>query len=261
VENDMLKNKVKHLEAKNQTLSSSFEMAKQETESMYVKLTKVEGNNMKLRTIAKMCQQACEVHELLYEMATNFSTLCEMTYPTRTGGGTRSSSDDSDKGMLSRARVLLRDLDSNMELQSHVSQSSSGNLLSGWNLSMSQYTGTTSGLSSAASSMAEVELNSSEMDQLKLYYQGLVRYAGILIKNLEEIDGIKGLNAVKEPAIIKDSLFDSSNRTHYGICDMEDCADNEELCKIREEKAELRVRINDAVIHSILHKHKSNHLQ
>jgi hypothetical protein len=91
--------------------------------------------------------------------------------------------------------------------------------------------------------MAEVELNSSEMDQLKLYYQGLVRYAGILIKNLEEIDGIKGLNAVKEPAIIKDSLFDSSNRTHYGICDMEDCADNEELCKIREEKAELRSQI------------------
>ena len=113
--------------------------------------------------------------------------------------------------------------------------------LSGWNLSMSQYTGTTSGLSSAASSMGDIELNRTEIDQLKSCYQGLIWHSNQLIEKLIEIDGIKGLDTVKESVATKDSVHVDSNRVHHNIADMEDCVDTEELCKMREEKAELRV--------------------
>lgn len=244
VENEHLKSRVKHLEAKYHTLAGSFEIAKQETEVMYQKLAKVEGNNCRLRHIVKLCQQACEVHELLYEMKVSpatdgFSPICDSEFSSR-----NTEHGLSGKNVLTRARSMLHHLESNKDLHNYLPPPSTDgkSSLTSWNFSMSQYTGTTSGLSSSASSVGggELELNSTEVQQLKMYYQGLVWYASHLVGSLSEIDGLKDLDTVRDPKVTKDSPL----TTDYSkMGDMEEYADAEELCKIREEKAELRVSV------------------
>lgn len=260
VDNDFLKTKVKHLEARYHTLTNSFDMAKQETESMYIKLSKVESNNCRLRHIVKLCQQACEVHELLYEMKLSsstggdFSSICDSDYASR---NTEQTSRLELGKYVQRARSLLHDLESDKDFQNHLTSQSGGGggegkySLSGWNFSMSQYTGTTSGLSSAASSMGDIELNRTEIDQLKSCYQGLIWHSNHLIEKLMEVDGVKGLETVKDSVIIKDSHID---RVQHGIADIEESVDTEELCKMREEKAELRVSGNDNLLSFIFKK-------
>ena len=54
------------------------------------------------------------------------------------------------------------------------------------------------------------------------------------------VEGQKGLEAVKDWELVKDCL-PAGHRG--GIMDLEDAANAEELCKIREEKAEMRVRL------------------
>ncbi len=246
VENEHLKSLVKSLQAKYITVCSSFESAKLETDDMFRKMSSVEANNCRLRRIVSLCQQACEVHEMLYEMkeaearppstSSPFSPM-DFDSPTRTN----SHDINSGKNVLSRVRSLLKLMESNQELQTFLPTVYGNNKASsaGWNLSMSQYTGTTSGLSCPSSLGPEAELNSTEIEQLKVYYQALVRYSKHLLDTLIEIDGLQGVDSVKEPTILKDSI--SSDLHGSRILDLEDAADTEELCKIREEKAELRV--------------------
>ena len=209
---------------------------------MVCKLAQVEGNNCCLRHITKLCKQACEVHELLYEMKLTPTSSTSPTFPSFPDSNYSADRNDLGKHVLLRARCILSDLESNKELQSHIPTQPSDGFLSGWNLSMSQYTATTSGLSSGVSSIGEAELNSNEIDQLKIYYQGLVSYASQLTGTLVEVDGLRGLMCVKDPNIVKDSLFDK-NKMDQAVVDIEDYVDTEELCKIREEKAELRVSV------------------
>ncbi len=245
VENDHLRSRVKTLEAKYDTLSNSFEAAKLETEEMFRKMSSVEANNIRLRHTVKLCQQACEVHEMLYEMkeaearppstSSAFSPM-DFDSPTRTAGHDISAA----KNVLSRVRSFLKLMESNQELQSFLPTVHGKTSTAGWNLSMSQYTGTTSGLSCASSIGPEAELNSTEVEQLKVYYQALVRYSKHLLDTLVEIDGLQGASTMKDPIVIKDSALPDPH-TGSRILDMEETADTEELCKIREEKAELRV--------------------
>ena len=246
VENDHLRSQVKSLESKNSTLASSFETAKQQTEDMFCKLSKVEANNCRLRHVIHLCQQACEVHEMLYEMKeaearppSTSSAFSPMDYdsPTRTS----SHDPNAGKNVLSRVRSLLHIMESNQELQTYLPSVHGKMSTAGWNLSMSQYTGTTSGLSCASSLGPEAELNSTEIEQLKVYYQALVRYSKHLLDTQSVVDGLQGIETVKSPNVIQDSITDDPHLSGGKILDMEDSADTEELCKIREEKAELRV--------------------
>ena len=243
VENDHLRSRVKTLEAKYDTLSNSFEAAKLETEEMFRKMSSVEANNIRLRHAVKLCQQACEVHEMLYEMkeaearppstSSAFSPM-DFDSPTRTA----SHDINAAKNVLSRVRSFLKLMESNQELQSFLPTVHGKTSTAGWNLSMSQYTGTTSGLSCASSIGPEAELNSTEVEQLKVYYQALVRYSKHLLDTLVVIDGLQGASTMKDPTMLKDS---KEPDPHSRILEMEETADTEELCKIREEKAELRV--------------------
>ena len=247
VDNEHLCSQVKHLEAKYQTLTSSFETAKQEKEEMYHKLSTVENNNCRLRHAVKLCQQACEVHELLYEMkeAEGRPTSTGSAFsPIDYGSPTRTTPHDplSGKNLLTRARSLLHHMETNQELQTYLPTVHGKTTTAGWNLSMSQYTGTTSGLSCSSSVGPEAELNSTEVEQLKVYYQALVCYSNYLLETLVHVDGLKTTKTVKEAIVTKDSQL--VELQHSGrVIDMEDCADTEELCKIREEKAELRVSV------------------
>ena len=216
------------------------------SEYMFCKLAQVEGNNCCLRHITKLCQQACEVHELLYEMKYSPSATSP-SFTSFPSDNYSSDRNDLGKHVLLRARYLLNDLDSNKELQSHIPVQPAEGSLSGWNLSMSQYTATTSGLSSGVSSIGEAELNSNEIDQLKVYYQGLVSYASRLVGSLVEVDGLSQLISLKDPNIVKDSFFDKG-KMEQAVADIEDYVDTEELCKIREEKAELRVSVVSLLI-------------
>lgn len=264
MEYEHLRNKVKHLEAVCQRLTTSFDTAKYEAETMFQKLSQVEGNNTRLRHITQLCQRACEVHELLYEMKFFPSTTSSPpghTFPSfsdndfsslPTPSDPRGGDTGTNKSVLVRARYILSDLESNEELRPFVPPlvtEGDGKFpsLSSWNLSMSQCTGTASVFSSGVSSMGgEIELNNTEMDQLKMYYQGLVSYTSHLMSRLVEVDGLAGLKTLKDPVVIKDCVLDTS-KIQQAVADMEEYVDTEELCKIREEKAELRVSIHQYV--------------
>ena len=78
----------------------------------------------------------------------------------------------------------------------------------------------------------------SEVERLKLHVQALLHYKNHLVSTLVSLDGLKGLETVKKGEIEKDCTLAEHSGT---IIDLEDAANAEELCKVREEKAELRV--------------------
>ena len=86
----------------------------------------------------------------------------------------------------------------------------------------------------------EVEISQAEIDRLRLYTQALRQYESHLIATLTSMEGVKGIELVKKNEIIKDSNLLEQGRVD--ITELEDAAHAEELCKVREEKAELRVR-------------------
>lgn len=243
VENELLKTQVKHLEAKYHTLTGSFEMAKLESDSMFKKLSTVEANNMRLRQALRHCQQAYEIQELLCELRLVDGRVVDAgsSYSAMLGYDSPSRSPDRDLSgvrhiLLSRARTLLHTLEtSKEELQCFQpsSQSDTGSTMLGRTLNLS----VTSGFNSCGS---ETELASNEIERLRSFSQALLGQCNHLIESLSEVDGLKQLQCVKEPSVTKDSVgMDAGGGGK--VVDMEENANAEELCKVREEKAELKV--------------------
>lgn len=71
IENEHLKKAVDHLKSKHATLAHSFESSKANMDSMYHTVLKVEANNTRMKLIIKLCQQACEVYEVLLDLRTS----------------------------------------------------------------------------------------------------------------------------------------------------------------------------------------------
>ena len=242
VENQHLHAQIKHLDARNTTLNGSFIKAKAETDLMYQKLAKVEANNCRLRNIVKLLQESLKFHELLYDILvwdhqssnSRFSPVNEFSSSSNHCNFHAKSSSH----VLYKAKCLIESMEDNLELQTYLPSLHSSNK-DRWNSSLSQYTAT-SGLSSASSGAPETEICVSEVQQLKIYYEAILKYSNHLIDTLEEIDGLNKVSTVKTAHITQDSLLSQDiDRT----CDIEEYADNEELSKVREEKAELRVSV------------------
>lgn len=235
VENEHLQAQLKHLDARNTTLNGSFMKAKAETDIMYQKLAKVEANNCRLRNIVKILQESLQFHELMYDIVIwdqnssrnmPFPPAAKFSPPTSTHHSNGSSH------LMYKANFLIQSVQDNLELRRYLTCDKKDQ----WNSSLSQYT--TSGLSSASSGTGDTEVILTEVQKLKMYYQAMLKHSNHLIDTLEEIDGLNKVLTVKEFHVAQDSLLSQDlDRT----CDMEECADNEELSKIRVEKAELRV--------------------
>ena len=78
-----------------------------------------------------------------------------------------------------------------------------------------------------------------DMERLKVYGQALRSNVYHLVSTLNPVDGLKGLDMVKNPDKVKD-CEQADGSTHH-ILDLEEAANAEELCKAREERAEMKV--------------------
>ena len=254
VDNEQLKSTVEHLKSKNTTLANSFETAKANTEIMYTQAQSVEANNTRLRHALKLCQQACEVFEVLLELRFSdprHSGSNPNYYPSfEVYNSLESSTRSPDREQVStkhsianRVRCLLHALEEDTELPKYHSSvrsrpgSGEYQQTNHWAVTLSQNTGTTSGFSSLSGGL-DGEVTQSEVERLKLYVQALLHYKNYLVGTLVSLDGLKGLETVKKGEIEKDCTLAEHSGT---IIDLEDAANAEELCKVREEKAELRV--------------------
>ena len=255
VENEYLQSRLEHLKSKNTMLANSFENAKANMEGMYTHSQKVEANNMCLLHALRHCYQACEVYEVLLELSRRMSSSNPHYFPSFEYSSLESSTRSPDREHHSsasssgkppavlRARNLLHSLDSDLELQKFLPGTRSRSngtdyrqTVAVWG-SSSQNTGTTSGLSSMSSGM-EGEITPDELERLRLYTQALILRKNEYTSTVVPTDGRKGLEFVKEREVVRDCL----PAGHGGqIMDLEDAANAEELCKVREEKAELRV--------------------
>ena len=242
VDNEQLKSTVEHLKSKNTTLANSFETAKANAEIMYMQAQSVEANNTRLRHALKLCQQACEVFEVLLELALNdprhFSSNPRY-YPSFESLESLTPSPEQ-VSMKHKVRNLLHTLEEGIELPKyHPSvQSQPGSRkyqqTTHWALTLSQNTDATSEYSSLSGGLDD-EVTPSEVDQLKLQLQALLHYKNHLVSTLVSVDGLKGLETVKKGEIKEDCTLAEHSGT---IIDLEDA---EELCKVSKEKAELRV--------------------
>ena len=255
VRSEHLESQIKHLKAKNTMLANSFENAKANMESMYSHAQKVEANNTRLLHAVKHCYQACEIYEVLLELRITdrrnpqfFPSFesCSLESSTRSPdrehhSSTSASSSGRSHAVL-RARNLLHSLDSDTQLQTYLPRQHPPN---GTNFPTtvwggSQNTGTTSGLSSMSGGI-EGDITPEEIDRLRLYIQALIRRKDHYTDTLVSVEGLHGLEVVKNWELVKDCL----PAGHGGqIMDLEDAANAEELCKVREEKAELRVSLH-----------------
>ncbi len=256
VENKHLQERVEHLKAKNTAISESFQSSKLNMDEMYHNAEKIEANNVRLRHALIMAQHACEAFEVLFELRSGYSRHGGSngsyfpSFESSSFDSTLARSPDREQVSLKhtatyRARCLLHSLDSNVELQSYPPlvnmrqgsgeyHSHTTNWLPG---TLSQNTGTTSGLSSMSGGI-EGDITQAEIDRLKQYSQALLHYENHLTSTLVPMDGLEGLKTIKKPVVVKDCYQADASGS---ITDLEDAAHAEELCKVREEKAELRV--------------------
>ena len=185
-------------------------------------------------------------------------------------GGSASSSRSSLPG---RKQLLLSQLEANPELQSYLPYgkvtSRGANIEVGggegsgveelhWpTITLSQSTSATSGYGSMSGGMdVEItprdlarlrlhEISPSDLERLELYGQALFHYENHLVSTMVSVDGLSGLATVKAEERVVDCLSAEGvgeGRTGGGRHpNMEDAAHVEELCRIKEEKAELKV--------------------
>lgn len=255
VENEHLKYAVDHLKARLATMTSSFEKAKEDMIEMYHKAKEYEANNTRLRHALKLCQQSCEVNDILIEYknldARNHGSVNSSYFPSFDSSyDTTARSPDREVLVVrnclpGRVRSLLNQLESNPELQSYLPYGKLGKSNGDyhghghWPLgTLSQNTGTTSGLSSMSGG-TDVEITPSDLERLKQYSLALMHYENHLLSTMVSVDGLNGMATVKKQEKVSDSLTPEQGRGETN--DMEDAAHAEELCKIREEKAELKV--------------------
>ncbi len=258
VENVHLQERIEHLKAKNTTISHSFQSAKLNMDEMYHTAERIESNNVRLRHALQMSQQACDAFEVLLELRSGDSRNNPSngsyfpSFDNSSLDSTLTRSPDREQISIKhtamyRARSLLHNLDSNVELQSYLPlvrsmRQGSGDYhhhMSNWLPgTLSQNTGTTSGLSSMSGGI-EGDITQVEIDRLKQYTQALLHYKNHLVTTLVNVNGLEGLETIKKSVIVKDCYQADASGS---ITELEDAAHAEELCKVREEKAELRVR-------------------
>lgn len=237
-------------------MTSSFEKAKEDEILMYHQAKRYEANNTRLRHALKLCQQACEVNDLLIEYRNipdgrNHSSANSSYFPSFDSSfDTTTRSPDREASIArnclpSRIRNLLSQLESNPELQSYLPYGKLGKSNGDYHghghwplITLSQNTGTTSGLSSMSGG-TDMEITPSDLERLKQYSQALLHYENHLLSTMVNVDGLNGIGTVKKEEREADSLSSEQGRGEPN--DMEDAAHAEELCKIREEKAELKV--------------------
>ncbi len=257
VENVHLQERIEHLKAKNTTISHSFQSAKLNMDEMYHAAERIESNNIRLRHALKMSQQACEAFEVLLELRSvdprnNPSSASYFPSFDSSLDSTLTRSPDHEQVSIKntamyRAKILLQNFDSNVELQNYLPlvrnmqrgsseyhQHMSSNWLPG---TLSQNTGTTSGLSSMSGGI-EGDITQADISRLKQYTQALLHYETHLFTTLAPVNGLEGLDTIKKSVIVKDCYQADASGS---ITELEDAAHAEELCKVREEKAELRV--------------------
>ena len=234
-------------------MTNSFEKAKEDMIAMYHRANKFEANNTRLRHALKLCQQACEVNEILMDYrgldTRNHGSGNSSYFPSYDSSFDTTSRSPDREGLITRnclpgrVRALLNQLESNPELQSYLPYKLGKGEYHGhghWPPgTLSQNTGTTSGLSSMSGG-TDVEITPSDLDRLKQYSQALLHYESHLLSTMVPVDGLTGTNTVKKQEKLSDSLA-SEQGGRGDPTDMEDAAHAEELCKIREEKAELKV--------------------
>lgn len=85
----------------------------------------------------------------------------------------------------------------------------------------------------------EGDLTHGELERLRSYTQALVNFRERLLTTMTPIDGLRGLETVKKCEMLSDCI--PAGEHGNPIVDLEDAANAEELGKVREEKAELRV--------------------
>ena len=252
VENDHLKSREEHLKTKLTRMTMSFQNAKAEMTAMYHKAKEYEANNTRLRHTLKLCEQACDVYEILLEYKTidsrHHSSGNSSYFHSLESLDTTTRSPDRDvpivrNSLPARARVLLIQLEANPELQSYLpySRHGGGRGIGDYHChpgTYSQISNTTSGLSSMSGG-TDIEITSNDLDRLRQYSQALRLYESHLVSTMVCVDGLEGIATVKKQEAISDSL--SSDPSRGEVNDMEEAAHAEELCKVREEKAELKV--------------------
>ena len=245
VENNHLKLREEHLHSKLHTMTLSFENTKVDMIAMYYAARDYEANNMRLRYALNLSQLACEVYEVLLECKTVDPQECiagstNSAYYTSFDSSldTTTRSPDQDPSLNrnclpGRVRLLLTKLEANPELQRYLPYDKIGLL--------SQNTGTTSGLSSMSGG-TDIEITSSDVDRLRQYVLALMNYEKYLVVTLVPVDGLNGLSTVKKAEKFSELL--NPEQWSGEMNDMEDAAHAEELCKVREEKAELKVNFS-----------------
>ena len=77
-----------------------------------------------------------------------------------------------------------------------------------------------------------------DLERLKMYVQALRSNIHHLLSTLTPVDGLKGLETIKNPEKVRD-CEQADGSAH--ILDLEEAANAEELCKAREERAEMKV--------------------
>lgn len=182
-------------------MTSSFEKAKEEEIQMYHMAKCYEANNTRLRHALKLCQQAFEVGELLIEYRNlapesggrghHHNGSANSSYFPSFDSSFDASARSPDReacvtrnSLHGRMRNLLSQLESNPELQNympygrHNGGGGRGGHGSGeypghghWPaITLSQNTGTTSGLSSMSGG-TDVEITPNDLERLKQYSQ------------------------------------------------------------------------------------------
>ena len=248
LDNERLKSTVEHLKSVNTTLTTSFENAKANMEIMYSQVQGFEANNTRLCHALRLCQQGCEVFEVLLELVLNDPRhfIAQIHYyPSFEVFSSLESLTQSPEQVSEKHKVrnLLHTLEGNAELKNYCSSirlppwSGERQQTKHWAVTLSQNTDTTSGYSSLSGGLDD-EVTQSEVEQLKLHVQAFLHYKNHLVSTLVPVDGLKGLDTVKKVEIEKDCTLAEHSET---IIDLEDAANAEELCKACQETAELRV--------------------
>ena len=210
---------------------------------MYHHSNKAEANNTRLKHTLALYQQAFEVSDLLMEMrdarvhdprnpAHASSGFSMNEYGSLESSTALRSPDNQKQLLVARSRATLQTLEGMSEIQVYLPTTLGGGHTWVGN-TLFQTTGT-SGLSSISGSV-EMEI---DMERLRMYAQALRSNIYHLLSTLSTIDGLKGLETVKVPEKVRD-CEQGDGSAH--ILDLEEAANAEELCKAREERAEMKV--------------------
>lgn len=230
-----------HLQVQNDALKKTFDELKQYAEQLYAQSNQRMSNENALKLALKYCHKVVDMLEVVLEMRMSPADKSHTSLPPPLHGLPYESAVPPALYLASKVRRHLNELDTDREFQNFVSNPESeefiSSLSSSWSHELSQ--NTTSGFSSVTCSSIDGELSSDEIERFKQYIKQLFAYQNRMQGSLVTVDGLKGLETVRQYMPETDCQPSSGSQ----FTDLEDAAHLEELYAIREEKAELRSRI------------------